>query len=314
MTDGAIAFVYPGQGTQYIGMGSVLYRQYPTVRPLFEEASDVIGRDLLALCSRGPIEALTATVTAQPAIFTCNAASARVLEEHGVTAACTAGHSVGEFNALQTAGVFDFGTALRMVAARGAIMHRSAGSAGVMAAIIGLDAATVGELCENAAKFGPIGIGAFNGEGNVVVSGATEAVLMCAEMASAAGARSARRLATSHAFHSPLMLDVQDEWAEVTANAPMSAPVLPVACNHTGQVERDIERVRHGLVAQLSSPVRWSDCIQALLPTGVEVMVETGDSKVLCGLNRRIAPSVRHLSMSDPRTLQLLRQPEQARS
>jgi [acyl-carrier-protein] S-malonyltransferase len=302
--------MFPGQGSQRIGMGRWMERTSPAAAEVFDVAAEVLGRDVRALCFTGPARELTLTRNAQVAVFTVNAAAAAVLAVEGFEARLAMGHSVGELNALVAAGVLPLADGLRLVAARGEIMGRIA-VPGTMAAIVGLDQDAVRDLCAAASgdATGAVVPALLNGPQNVVVSGDVAAVERCTDLAVEAGARAITKLVVSGAFHSPLMAAAVAEWAEVVAAAPLREPRLPVVLNTTGAAATGAADVRRALVDQLTGPVRWIEDVRAataLLGDG-GLLMEAGDSKVLTTLARGIEPDVATMTMHDPKTLRRLR-------
>jgi len=303
----ATAFVYPGQGTQRVGMGAWLQRASDVTRETFSAASEIVGFDIVSLCARGPASALTATERAQPVIFTCNAAAHRLLLESGVTPGLVAGHSVGEFNALHASGILTFEDALRLVMSRAELMSEVR-RPGAMGAVMGLGPEDVQQCCDLAAGRGTVVVALLNAPGSTVVSGDVAGVERALEVAKDRGARRVTRLATSNAFHSPLMDEVSQEWEAVVSKLDLSPPRLPIALNTTGALPADAACVRQAVIDQLTKPVRWSDCVATLRAEGAEVIVECGDSKVLSGFARLIDTELRPFSMSDPRAVRALAQ------
>jgi [acyl-carrier-protein] S-malonyltransferase len=307
--------MFPGQGTQRIGMGRWMERSSPAASEVFDVASRVLARDVRALCFSGPARELTLTQNAQVAVFTSNAAAAALLAVEGFDARLAVGHSVGELNALVAGGVLTLEDGLRLVAARGELMGRIE-APGTMSALIGLDLDAVRDLCE-AASDGTGGAGTvvpalLNGPRNVVVSGDVAAVERCEAMAGEAGARKVTRLVVSSAFHSPLMAGAVAEWSAVVAAAPLQEPRIPVVLNTTGAVATGAGDIRKALVDQLTGPVRWVEDVRAAaaaLPTGhgAGMLVEAGDSKVLTTLVRGIDPDLPTMTMHDPKMLRRLR-------
>jgi [acyl-carrier-protein] S-malonyltransferase len=299
-----IAFVYPGQGTQHVGMGS-WFAQIPEGLATLEEASDALRVDILGLAARGPMPLLSATKNAQPVIFAFNAAAQRILGVAGVSPGQVAGHSVGEFNALWAAGVFSFHDALRLVATRARLMERVM-SSGAMGAIVGLEVEAVEHLCEEARTTGTVVVALDNAPKHLVVSGIGDAVDRCLAKAIAAGARRATRLATSNAFHSPLMQEALPEWREAVEATPLMPPVIPLAVNTTGAAADSVPLLRQAMIDQLTGQVQWRRSILTLASGGAEIVIECGDSKAIAGFIRWTAPRLRTFSMSDPRKLDLI--------
>jgi [acyl-carrier-protein] S-malonyltransferase len=301
--------MFPGQGTQRIGMGRWMERTSPAASAVFDVAAEVLGRDVRSLCFTGPARELTLTQHAQVAVFTCNAAAAALLAAEGFVPRLAVGHSVGELSALVAAGVVELEDGLRLVAARGELMGRIR-APGTMAAVIGLGLEPVRKLCEQASHAGePVVPALLNGFENVVVSGDVDAVERCETLATEAGARKVTRLVVSSAFHSPLMAEAVAEWSEVVAAAPLREPRIPVLLNTTGAVATGVADVRTALVDQLTGPVRWVEDVRAaaaLLGEG-DLFMEAGDSKVLSTLVRAIEPDVPTMTLHDPKTLRRLR-------
>jgi [acyl-carrier-protein] S-malonyltransferase len=303
-----IGVMFPGQGTQRLGMGRHLERGAPGAA-VFDVASEVTGRDVRALCFTGPAAVQTRTENAQVAVFTCNAAALALLRDAGAEPVVALGHSVGELNALHAAGVLDLDEAVRLVAARGALMGAIT-RPGAMLAVLGLDLPTVVALCEQArATAGaPVVAALLNGPANVVASGAVEAVEALTPLVLAAGAVKATQLVVSHAFHSPLMADAVDAWRDVVAAVPLAPPRIPVLLNTTGRAAAGVDDIRAALVDQLTGPVRWVEDVRAAVSAGARGFVEAGDSKVLGGLVRAIDPQLPTWTMNDPRTVRRLRE------
>lgn len=287
------AFVFPGQGSQTAGMGKDLADAYPVARQTFEEADDILGFALSKLMFEGPETDLNETINTQPALYTAGIATLRALQAElpGVDAAFMAGHSLGEFTALAAAGVFSFADGLKLVRERGRLM-KAAGEAqpGAMAAVLGLDVATVRDLCAQAsAETAAVVVMANdNCPGQVVISGEGAALDRAAELAKAAGARRALRLAVSIAAHSPLMQPVTEAFAQVLDAVDMQPPKATVIANTTVQPLDSVAEVRQELRGQLVQSVLWTDTVRAMTNAGVDLFVELGPKDVLTGLLRRI--------------------------
>ncbi|MFI7585843.1 ACP S-malonyltransferase [Spongisporangium articulatum] len=299
-----LGVMFPGQGTQKVGMGRVLERGSKAASAVFDTADAVLERDVRGLCFRGPTPELTLTQNAQVAIFTSNAAALAALREEGHEPVLAMGHSVGELNALVAAGVLSLEDGLRLVAARGRLMGLIE-TPGTMASILGLAPDDVRALCE---RSGHVVVPALvNGPENIVVSGEVAGVEAVEKLALEAGARKATRLTVSSAFHSPLMAEAVPEWEQVVAAATMNEPRFPVVLNTTGAVATGADDARQALVDQLTGPVRWVEDVRAAVAQGVDLMVEAGDSKVLTALVRAIEPDLSCVAMHDPRALRRLR-------
>lgn len=295
-----IGLLFPGQGSQFVGMGRDLAETFPEARAAFEEADDALGIALSRVCWEGPEDELTLTVNAQPAILAHSAAVWRVLARRRPAAAIAAGHSLGEFSAYHAAGALSFADAVRTVRRRGELMLRS-GTArpGTMAAILGLDDAAAEQVCAEASAGGEgvVVPANYNAPGQIVVSGDVEAVRRVEDLAKAAGAKRVIALNVSGAFHSPLMEVAEPGLREQLESVELADPSFPVVSNVTAEPVTARSSARDLLVRQLTSPVRWVASEQAMLRTGVTEMLEIGPGSVLAGLLRRVdrAVSVRSL-------------------
>lgn len=299
-----IAFLFPGQGSQTIGMGKALCEETDFGRRRFAEASEILGFDLTVPCFQGPEEALKKTGVAQPALFVHGVIAAEWLRERGLEPTHTAGHSLGEYTALCVAGVVDFATGLRLVKARGEAMNAaSEATKGVMAAILGLPPAAVKNLCDEAQAHGVVAVANINAPDQTVVSGEPDAVSAVIEAAKSAGAKRAVPLLVHGAFHSPLMSTATLPMTRALAEAHLQPPRLRFAANTTGGFLDDPETIRQQLVAQITGTVRWVDCMQTLLDDGVDLFVELGPGNVLTGLLRRIRKGVCCIPAGDPDSL-----------
>jgi [acyl-carrier-protein] S-malonyltransferase len=302
-----IAFLFPGQGSQAVGMGRKLAERFPVAAQTFSEADAALGFPLSQLCFEGPEEDLRLTENTQPAIMTVSVAAARVLGEHGVTPALAAGHSLGEWSAHVIAGTLSFADAVRAVKARGRAMQQAVPAGqGAMAAVLALDAAQVSEACQEAAHETGLVVQAanLNSPGQTVISGATAAVEKAAALCKARGARRAVILPVSAPFHSTLMQPAQEELARVLASITLHDPRIPVAANITGELVTTADATRDALIRQVTGAVRWVDCVQALKTAGAEVFIEVGPGKVLCGLLKQIDPELKALNVEDGASLE----------
>ena len=303
-----LGLMFPGQGTQKVGMGRVVERSSPAAAAVFDAADSVLDRDVRKLCFAGPTRELTLTQNAQVAIFTCNAAVAAMLSEHGYQPMVVLGHSVGELNALVAAGVLTLEDGLRLVAARGALMGRIT-TPGAMSSVLGLSPERVQGLCAQVSTPDRPVVGALiNAPENVVVSGATEGIDEFEPLALAAGALKATRLTVSSAFHSPLMAEAVAEWRAVVASASFQPPAIPVVLNTTGAQAKDADDIRQALVDQLTGPVRWVEDVRAAVSLGARLLIESGDSKALAGMVRSIDPGLPTVILNDPRAIRRLRE------
>ena len=287
----SVGLLFPGQGSQFVGMGKDLAEAFPEARDAFQEADDVLGAPLSRLCWEGPAEELTLTVNAQPAILVHSAAVWRVLARRRPDAAIAAGHSLGEFSAYFAAGSLSFADAVRTVRRRGELMYRSGTERpGTMAAVLGLDDAAAERVCAEATEAGEgVVIAAnFNAPGQIVLSGDVEAVRRAEALAKAAGAKRFIPLNVSGAFHSPLMAVAEDGLRDALAGAEMADPAFPVVSNVTAAPVRDAAEARRLLVEQLTSPVRWVASVQSMLEAGAASFLELGPGSVLAGLVKRV--------------------------
>lgn len=289
-----VAFQFPGQGSQAVGMGATLADAFPEARAVFQEADDVLGFELSRLCWEGPERELRSTENAQPALLVHGVACARVLVSGGLLPAVTAGHSLGEFTAHVTAGSLTFGDALRLVRVRGLAMARAGDERpGTMAAVIGLQEADVERLCEEVRQDGETLVPAnYNAPGQIVISGSVEAVRRAAVEAKARGARMAVELQVSGAFHSPLMAAAVGPLAEALAEVEVREAGIPVVANVDARPVREPDAIRARLIDQLTGAVRWTECVRTLRELGAGRLVELGPGSVLTGLLKRIDRSL----------------------
>ena len=292
-----IAFLFPGQGAQRVGMGSQLVEQCPAARELFERAGEVLGYDLLRICREGPASELDSTLYSQPAIFVTSLAALEYLREQepDVVLACeaAAGLSLGEYTAMAFAGAMSFEDALRVVQCRAQAMQAAAdAAAGGMVSILGLERAQVEELCQQARGQDVLQVANLLCPGNVVVSGAKAACERVAELAEQAGARVVP-LAVAGAFHTPMMHPADEHLAEALAQVELRPPQLPVVSNVDARPHEDPEEIRRLLVRQVIQPVLWEDSMRYLLEQGFDTFYEVGPGRVLRGLLRRIDRRVR---------------------
>lgn len=285
-----IAFLFPGQGSQAVGMGEDLYREFDRVREVFDMVEETTRIHVSRLCFKGPMEELTQTVNLQPAVTAVNLALLAVLERESVRFSACAGHSLGEYSALNAAGIVSRSDTAKLVHRRGQLMDREAQKhTGAMQALVGLDIQAVASLVEEGRANGTVAVANHNMETQIVITGAPEPVAKVAAAAVAKGAK-AVPLKVSGAWHSELMRGAEAEFKEVLAGVEFKAPHTPVLFNVTAQTCKDPMEIRDIMSRQLCSPVRWFDGMQALRKESIEIYAEIGPGKVLTGLLRKILP------------------------
>jgi [acyl-carrier-protein] S-malonyltransferase len=300
-----IAFTFPGQGSQAVGMGHALADAYPTARHVFEEVDDALGQKLSALMWDGPEAELTLTENAQPALMAVSLATVRVLEEKGVwirrEAAFVAGHSLGEYSALAASGALSIADTARLLKIRGRAMQKAVPvGVGAMAALMGLDLAAAREVAAEAAQGQVCDTANDNADGQVVVSGHKEAVERAVAIAKGRGAKRAMLLNVSAPFHCSLMKPAADAMAEALAGVTIERPAVPLVANVLARSISDPEEIRVRLVEQVTGTVRWRESVQYLAGHGVKRLYEVGSGKVLTGLVKRIVEGVEGVSISTP--------------
>ncbi|MDI4637656.1 MULTISPECIES: ACP S-malonyltransferase [Halomonadaceae] len=302
----SLALVFPGQGSQQVGMMRELAERYSVVRTTFEEASDALGYDLWHVVQEGPAENLDATACTQPALLTASVAIWRVWQElEGPRPGTMAGHSLGEYSAMVCAGVLPFAEGVRLVKLRGEAMQQAvpAGTGG-MAAILGLDDGAVEQACREAAQGDVVAAVNYNAPGQVVIAGGKAAVERAITLCQQAGAKRALPLPVSVPSHCDLMRPAADRLSSAMNDIEMRPPRYTVVQNVDAQAHADVETLRTRLVEQLYQPVRWTSCIENMAGQGAEVFIECGPGKVLTGLGKRINRSIKGLAVNDPDSLE----------
>ena len=301
---GKVAFVFPGQASQYSGMGKELAEKYPVARDVFDEADKALGFSVSKLCFEGTEDDLKLTANTQPAILTVSVAATRVLAEKGITPDFVAGHSLGEYSALVAAGSLKFADAVKLVRKRGTYMQEAVPAGqGAMAAIMGLSPAVVQDACKRAAEGEICSAANLNSPEQTVISGHAGAVKRAVEIASQLGAKRSMVLAVSAPFHSALMMPAQEK-LEKDLNATAFVDLeVPLVTNVDADSIRQGEEARSALIRQVTMPVRWEESMRMLLDEGVNTFVEVGPGRVLTGLMRQIERSVATLNVEDEKSL-----------
>jgi [acyl-carrier-protein] S-malonyltransferase len=303
-----LAYLFPGQGSQAVGMGQALAREFPEARAAFESADETLQMPLSRLCWEGPEDELRQTQNAQPALLTHSIAALRVLEARGFAPALVAGHSLGEYSACVAAGALEFGDALRLVRARGRLMARAGSRPGTMAAILGLTPEQVTRVCAGASRPGLEVVAAnFTAPGQIVISGDAAAVEQACELARGEGAKRALMLKVSGAFHSPLMEPAAAELAAAIDGVRFLEPRCPIVSNVEAREILGAEAAKTALKRQLTHPVRWEDSMRLLLDRKPDFVVEIGTGRVLCGLLKSLDPNAATvaLSLGEPKDVEI---------
>ncbi|MCS6927235.1 MAG: ACP S-malonyltransferase [Candidatus Binatia bacterium] len=305
-----LAFLFPGQGAQSVGMGKVLAEHFPVAAAVFAEADEILGMKLSTLCFAGPEDELRLTVNAQPAILAVSIAALRVLEQEvGIAPTYVAGHSLGEYAALVAAGALTFADALRVTRERGRLMQEAVPvGTGAMAALFGLSVEEVHQVCAEVAQGEVVAPANLNGGGQVVIAGHADAVRRAITAAKARGAKRAVELAVSAPFHCSLMAPAADGLARVLASVPVYPLRVGVIANVTAALNSDHLQVKDLLVRQVTAPVRWEESMQRLHALGCQAAVEIGPGRVLTGLLKRIVPELPCVPFGDTVTLAEVRE------
>jgi [acyl-carrier-protein] S-malonyltransferase len=299
-----IAFIFPGQGSQAVGMGKALADAFPVCRETFEEADRALGDSISTLCAEGPAERLTLTENTQPAILTVSVAAWRLLASRGLRPSIVAGHSLGEYSAHVAAGTISFADAVRTVRQRGRYMQEAVPvGAGAMAAVLGLDAERVAQACEEAAQGEVVSPANLNAPGQVVIAGAAQAVQRAGARAKILGAKRVVPIPVSAPFHCALMRPAEERLAPELRALPARDPQLPVVANVDAEPKRDAASAIEALVKQVSSPVRWEESVRRMAAEGVTAYVEVGPGAVLSGLVRKIHREATLVNVESPEGL-----------
>jgi len=298
-----IAFVFPGQGSQYVGMGKDLWANFDEVKTLYKEASEALAYDVKELSFNGPPEELNKTFRTQPCLLTASIAAYMVLSSHGLTPHVMAGHSLGEYSAIVAAGVIPFKEAVMLTEKRGMYMQEAVPEGrGLMAAIIGLDRQKVDEICLSV-ESGYVSAANYNSPGQIVIAGEKSAVEDAMKIAKNAGAKRALALSVSVPSHCSLMLEASNRLAELLNTIEIKDPEVPIVNNADAVILTTAERIKASLIKQLNSPLLWEDSVRNIVETGVDTIIEVGPGKVLTGLIKRIEPSVRLFNVEDTASL-----------
>lgn len=297
------AFVFPGQGSQYVGMGKDLWANFDEVKALYKEASEALGYDVKELSFNGPQEELNKTFRTQPCLLTASIAAYRVLSSHGVASCLMAGHSLGEYSAIVAAGVIPFKKAVMLTEKRGMFMQEAVPEGkGLMAAIIGLDRQKVDDICLSV-ESGYVSPANYNSPGQIVIAGEKSAVEDAMKLAKNAGAKRAIALSVSAPSHCTLMVEASNRLAELLNTIEIKDPEVPIVNNADAVILTVAERIKASLIKQLNSPLLWEDSVRNIVETGVDTIIEVGPGKVLTGLIKRIEPSVRLFNVEDTASL-----------
>ena len=299
-----IAFVFPGQGSQYVGMGKEIHEKFDVAREIFKEASDVLGYDLAGLCFNGPKEELDKTFRTQPCILTVSIAIYKVLLSKGIKPSVVAGHSLGEYSALVAAEVLLFGDAVKLTEKRGQFMQEAVPEGrGLMAAVLGLERNKVDEICR-LLKTGYASPANYNCPDQIVIAGEKTAVEEAINLCKDAGAKRAMPLSVSVPSHCALMNNASQRLSELLDKLEFKNPVIPIVNNADAKFLDNIESIKTSLVRQISSPLLWEDSIIAIANSGIDTFIEVGSGKVLSGLIKRIVPETRVLNVEDVKSLE----------
>jgi len=299
-----LAFIFPGQGSQAVGMGKSLYDAFPAAKEVYDLASDALGYDIAKLSFEGPKDELDKTFRTQPSLLTASVAAHRCLGLKGIVPSVVAGHSLGEYSALVAAGVLEFTDAVKLTEKRGTFMQAAVPAGkGLMAAILGLDRDKVDSVCL-AVTSGYVAPANYNCPGQIVIAGEKQAVEEAIKLAKEAGAKRAVPLAVSVPSHSTLMVEASQKLAEELQNVPFHEPAIPLVNNSDAMFLNTTDSIKACLVKQLDSPLLWEDSMRVIIESGVNTFIEVGPGKVLSGLLKRIDPSVSSHNVEDVSSLE----------
>lgn len=301
---GKTAFIFSGQGAQYVGMGKNLYDNFPSARKVFDEADEVLENGITKLCFDGPNERLQETANTQPAVLAHSIACYSVLKEQGVVPDMVAGLSLGEYSALVAAESMEFCQAVPLVQKRGKYMQEAVPAGkGTMAAILGLEREEVLKICKTASEEGVVEAANFNCPGQIVLAGEVKAVNKAVELAKAKGAKRVIMLAVSAPFHCSLLKPAADNLAKELENVEIKDSKIPVVSNVNAEFTKESYMVKQLLIKQVSSPVLWEDCIRKMIDNGIKIFVEVGPGKVLSGFVKKVDNSLKVLNVEDTESL-----------